>query len=598
LLKNMLAECQCVFSGEGLEIEPYAAPLDAFGSYWNASHKVFMSATVTDDAFLVKGFRLSSNTISTPISYERETWSGEKMIVIPSLINDGLDREVIVRVFGNHQADRQYGIVSLTPSFARAEDWKNKGSTVATKDTLEDLIDSLKSGKYSNTIVLANRYDGVDLPDNSCRILVLDSKPYSSRLIDVYEESCRPRSDITFMRTVRTVEQGMGRSVRGEKDYSIILVVGADLVRLVREKRSRAFLSSQMETQIKVGLELAEMARQEIEEGSAPWDAFIDLLRQSLRRDPDWKAFYTEQMDGVKPKGANIQLLKLYEAELAAEEAFSRGEHASAVKIIQKALDEGLAPKEDKGWYLQLMARLLFPHDQLEAENLQVKAHKQNRMLLRPSEGVSVSQLSAISHKRVAQINKWISDFGSYQEMNVAVSDVLAALVFGIKADRFERALDELGRALGFATERPDKEWKEGPDNLWALDQSRYLLWECKNEVKLTRVEINKSEAEQMNRSSAWFAKHYKGVDVKRVIVHPSNVVASAAAFTHDVVAMREKELRSFKAACREFFSSFEAQDFGSLSETKTQELLDVHGLSVQVLIDAYGKKLKDVRAL
>ena len=47
------AHCQGVISGVAIEIEPHVPPLAAFGSYWKAKHRVFMSATVTDDAFLV-----------------------------------------------------------------------------------------------------------------------------------------------------------------------------------------------------------------------------------------------------------------------------------------------------------------------------------------------------------------------------------------------------------------------------------------------------------------------------------------------------------------------------------------------------------------
>ena len=93
------------------------------------------------------------------------------------------------------------------------------------------------------TVVLVNRYDGIDLPDDTCRVLVFDSRPYSENLIDLYAEQVRPSSEATLMRTVRTVEQGIGRSVRGEKDYSVIVVTGSDLVRLVREKGTRRFLS-------------------------------------------------------------------------------------------------------------------------------------------------------------------------------------------------------------------------------------------------------------------------------------------------------------------------------------------------------------------
>ena len=51
LLKDMLEYCQCVVSGGAIEIEPYIPPLEAFGTYWKAPHRTFMSATVTDDAF-------------------------------------------------------------------------------------------------------------------------------------------------------------------------------------------------------------------------------------------------------------------------------------------------------------------------------------------------------------------------------------------------------------------------------------------------------------------------------------------------------------------------------------------------------------------
>ncbi|MBU9132961.1 hypothetical protein KTD17_08105 [Burkholderia multivorans] len=141
-----------------------------------------------------------------------------------------------------------------------------------------------------------------------------------------------------------------------------------------------------------------------------------------------------------------------------------------------------------------------------------------------------------------------------------------------------------------------NKEWKEGPDNLWALDDTQYILWECKSEVEVSRAEINKREAEQMNRSSAWFDKHYAGMKVKRIIVHPAGAVASAASFTHEVEGMRETELRRLVKQLREFFKSFEAFNFKDMSATKIQKLIDAHGLSVSSLLIQSTKKLKDLK--
>lgn len=596
LLKDMLGHCQGTISGAAIEIEPYIAPLSAFGSYWKAKHRVFMSATVTDDAFLVKGLQLAPETITKPLSYAKETWSGEKMVLLPSLIHEELDREHIVKGFGVPNSKRRFGVVALVPSFNRTKDWEAYGAIVARKETVSDIINGLKRGEFEKTVVLANRYDGIDLPDDSCRILVFDSKPYSESLTDLYQEFCRPDSEATVVRTIRTVEQGMGRSVRGEKDYCVVVVIGTDIIRLIRDKESRKYLSSQMAAQIELGLEIATMARQEIEEGAPPTDAFNGLIRQCLSRDADWKAFYVEQMGKVRPSGANEQVLRLYAAELAAEEAHIAGDYAGASEKLQRLIDSGAVNNDDKGWYLQEMARYHYRSNRTESQRLQVAAHKINRLLLKPPSGVTVAKLTILSQGRVERIAKWVGSFGSYSELDVSVSDILGRLVFGTKADKFEQALDELSRALGFAGERPDKEWKEGPDNLWALDATQYLLWECKNEVDVTRAEINKREAEQMNRSSAWFNKHYAGMNVKHIIIHPANVVESAAAFTHEVEAMRETELRKFVQSAREFFKSFESLNFKDLSVTHIQKMVDAHKLGVPDLLNLYSKKLRNMK--
>lgn len=224
LLRDMLKSCQSVISGAAIEIEPYIAPLEDFGSYANAGHRIFMSATVTDDAFLVKGLKLDPSTIIKPITYAQERWSGEKMVLLPSLISEELDRSTIVQMFGRSHS-KSSGIVALVPGFDWTRDWAKYGSRVANRETVTQELDRLKRGNYSETLVLANRYNGIDLPDDTCRILIFDSKPYSENLIDRYEEGCRPTSVTTLMRAIRTVEQGMGRSVRGEKDYSVVVVI-------------------------------------------------------------------------------------------------------------------------------------------------------------------------------------------------------------------------------------------------------------------------------------------------------------------------------------------------------------------------------------
>ncbi len=597
ILKDYLHYCQCIISGIAVEIEPYVAPLDVFGSYSNAKHRIFMSATVTDDAFLVKGLQLSPETITNPLTYDAEKWSGEKMVLLPSLVHEDLDQSRIVQTFSKRSENRKLGVVALVPSFERAKVWKKGGATAPDSDDIGQAIEALSSGEFRDTVVLANRYDGIDLPDKTCRILIFDSKPFAENLTDLYADQCRPHSAATLMRAVRTVEQGMGRSVRGEKDYSVIIVVGSDLVRLLRDKKSRGFLSPQMATQIEIGLEIAEMAKQDIEDGVEPWEAFVNLANQCLKRDDGWKAFYAEQMDNMVLDKSDDTALQIYQTELDAELAYIAGDYAGAAKTIQSLADNSGFDNDEKGWYLQVQARFNYTSNRPEANALQIAAHKRNRLLLKPPTGVTVTKLTVVSQGRAERVKKWLREHGDYAQLNVNITDILNKLVFGTKADKFESALNELSAALGFAGERPDAEWKEGPDNLWALDDNQYMLFEVKSEVDILRSEVNKREAEQMNRSSAWFDKHYVGMNVKRVIVHPAGKIESAASFTHKVEGMREADLRKLVKAAREFFKSFESQNLNDLSASYIQTALNTHDLAVPDMLSKYSRSLKDVKS-
>jgi replicative superfamily II helicase len=594
LLKNVLADCLCIVSGEGLEIAPYRSPLDVFGSYEKAEHRVFMSATITDDSFLIRGLGLPEEVVRNPLIYKAEKWAGEKMILIPSLIDTSLRESEIVNEFAKPTKGRKFGIVVLCPSFQACEKWKSSGAAVATKTDIEAWVERLKAGKDGDrdvTLAVANRYDGIDLPDDSCRILILDSKPFAAGLMDRYVEDCREGSEVIATKTARTIEQGLGRSVRGEKDYCVIILIGSGLIKWLRTKEARKFFSAQTRAQIEIGLDIAQLAKDEIVEGTPPAKAFRNLILQSLRRDDGWKEFYVLQMTRINPAGGEPKALDVFAAESAAEKKYAAGAYDDAVEIIQGLIDNHISVPSDKGWYLQEMARYVYPKSQQKSNEYQVSGHRVNHYLLRPRMGMVLSKVATVSQKRVQNVIEWMKSFASRDEMYITLDDLLANLRFGVEADRFEKAFNELALALGCAGERPDKEWKEGPDNLWALRDNEYLLVECKSEVELTRESINKTETGQMNNSCAWFAQNYEGAKVKSIMIIPTKKVGRGAAFNDEVEIMRPSKLALLGRKVRSFFSEFQTLDLHDLSEGRVQELIDAHKLSVSDITSLYSEK-------
>jgi len=591
LLKDILRDCVCVISGASLEILPQLPPLHLFGSYAGAQHRVFMSATVTNDAFLVKGLGLAKDVITSPLVDKNERWSGEKMVLIPSLVHPALERDKMISAYGGPVKGRKFGVVVLAPSFAIAEEWKAVGASVADKHTIHGHVDELTRGLGETTLVVANRYDGIDLPDEACRILIMDSKPYSETLVDRWIEGCRTGSEVIATKVARTIEQGLGRSVRGEKDYSVIVLIGPDLLKTIRTKKSRGYFSPQTQTQIEIGLEIAEFAKEEIANGAKPLLALQRLTQQCLRRDQGWKEFYTDRMSNLSTTLPGSRALDLFTAEHEAEREFQGGRHDAALKTLQSLIDTHIRDDSEKGWYLQEMARYAYLLDKTKSNNLQVAAHRHNRYLLKPRQGMTITKISAVGHKRIEKIIEWVQTFDTQEEVLLAIDDIASRLRFGVAADLFEGAFDDLGRALGFETQRPDKEWKEGPDNLWALRDNQYLLVECKNQVDVNRKEINKDETGQMNNSCAWFKKHYGVVPVKNIMIIWTKVVNRAGGFNDQVEIMVANLLARLVKNVRGFFGELGTADLQSLSTTKLQSNLEAYHLTVDELLKDYSEK-------
>lgn len=589
ILKNIIAECLCVVAGEKLEISPYRPPLEAFGSYEKADQRIYMSATINDDSFLIKSLNVAPDAVKSPVRYEKEKWSGEKMVLIPSLIHEELSRERVVNMLAVPIAGRKKGVVALTPSFAASELWEHCGAEVADRKSIINAVARLKSKDAEKVAVFANRYDGIDLPDDSCRTLVLDGKPFSEDLIDLYHEECRGRSDVIDTKVAQTIEQGMGRHIRGEKDYGVVVLLGPSLIRAIRSKQGRRYFSSQTRHQIEIGLEIAQISKEDLDAGKEPQEVLLGLMQQCIDRDDEWKDFYKSRMDEMPEEEKDVKILDIFVKERDAEELYGKGDVDGAISVLNSIVDNITMTDEEKGWYIQEMGRYAYASSHMRSEELQKAAHNRNKMLLFPKGGTVLQKLAPVPQKRADAIRAWLSSFGGGEDLMLRVGEILDGLQFGVKADRFEESFRDLGIALGYASERPDKEWKTGPDNLWCLHEGDYLLAECKNEVLADRKDILQSETGQMNNSCAWFDRNYPGARVTRILVTPARQLAAGAGFNQEVKVMNKSSLQNLKKSVRKFFQEFVSVDLKDVPDRRVEAALSEHKLKTSDIKTCYA---------
>lgn len=378
LVKDKLDNCICLISGNKIEITPYLLPLEKFGSFYNAKNRIFVSATVNNDSFFIKHLNISEETIKNPLTVENDVFTGEKMILAPCLIAQSLDTDYAMTNFIRKQDNSKvtYGICVLSSCFKMAEAWAHNGAKVVDYGDIGKVIESLKKKNFDKTIVFANRYDGLDLPDNACRILIFDGLPYASNLSDIYYEECLSDTEITNTKIIQKIEQGLGRNVRGERDYGAILLFRNELVRYVMTNKYKKYFSLQTQKQIEIGKELTNLAKDEVDEIGAG-KALDNLLKKIIKREEDWKEYYYDGMKDLSEDTTPKILTELLIQRQAEYENYI-GKNNNAVDILRQYLDknkENISDNE-KGWYLQQIARYLYKNAKFQSIKTQIPAHE------------------------------------------------------------------------------------------------------------------------------------------------------------------------------------------------------------------------------
>ena len=387
LIRDQIRNYCCYISGTKIEISPYNVNIHTFGSFSKATHRILMSATTQDDSFFVKGLGFNPEAVKNPLRNVSQKWSGEKMIIIPSLIEESCDHDLIVTEFCRMPTSK-FGMVALVPSTKNSKQYQNLGAITTTAESIFNELNKLKKGNFSRIVVINNRYDGIDLPDESCRILIVDSLPYFDSLADRYEEQARPNSELINKRIAQKIEQGIGRGVRGEKDYCAILIIGSELVRFMRSIATNKFFSIQTRKQIDIGLEIADMVKEDYDETESSVKVIISLIKQMLVRDEGWKEYYSSEMDAIEEDGTELPVYDRLLKERQAEQLFGEGEYVKAATFMQKLLDELNVDDAEKGWYLQQLARYTYPTSVVQSIEIQKNAFKKNFQLLKPSTGI------------------------------------------------------------------------------------------------------------------------------------------------------------------------------------------------------------------
>ena len=588
-LKNgeVLSNSISVVSGDRVEIAPSLIPINLVPSFDNAPHRVYMSATLLDDAALIKDFAAEPESIKVPIKPKVGGDIGERLIISPLLIAPTFEEITTTQLVSEIQSRHQINVVILVPSSRRAEIWKAERpeAMVVPRADISEVVERLCTSD-SNTAIFANRYDGIDLPNDACRVLVLDELPQEYGLIRLSEATARQDSPILKKQIAQRIEQGMGRGVRSRSDYCVVILTGRNLLSFMTEVNNQTFFTDDTKQQIEIGKELSTILKEN--QATNSYQAILDLVSQCLGRDTDWLEYHREKVQGAQNSLINTPTsIELASVELRAWQYALKGQYNRASAEISRLINtnEDL-PDVDAGWYLQIGAAYHYHLDLLEAQDKQIKAHDLNPKLLKPLEGVNYRK---VQRKNTGQSYSVLSWAKSFTEPNASVNEanrVFENLSFGINANDFEKALNDLAFIIGFQSQQPDAKPVHGPDVLWQMADGHYLIIEAKNQVNLDRETIYKSEAEQLSHHVTWFEQTYSGESYTPVLIHPSVTLAPDAYLPKGTRVVQADCLQQIVESVRKFVVMLATKRSDQWSAPDIQDQLATYALRPTDFLD------------
>ncbi|MGH7486062.1 MAG: helicase, partial [bacterium] len=398
------------------------------------------------------------------------------MILAPELmVLSNSEREELAARATTWVAEEFGGVVIITPSRNQADAWEDVAQVVQ-GDDVAAAVSELVGRRSNGPFAFPNRYDGIDLPGDSCRLLILDGLPRGTSAYDLYRAAVLDGSSILSASLAQRIEQGMGRGTRGGGDHCVVLLTGKDLVSWVSRANNSKLFTATSAAQLSIGLEVSERI------GSPK--GLHETMEKCLERSVDWVEFHAEAMaDAATTVDPDLRSLAIAECERRFFALVRDGYCEKAIGIVEKFIQStDTLANQTKGWLLELAAwGAQLAGDEAKALDLQQRAFGFNRALARPKRATPYAPVGKPS-RQSEQIVATVESFQPRKGVCAYFEELADWLTPNATSNQFEESLRKLGEAIGFIAERPDHDIGIGPDVLWIMEGDSAWVIEAKSQ--------------------------------------------------------------------------------------------------------------------
>jgi hypothetical protein len=494
VIRRHLHACCLYVARSEILLKPVIPPTLTHRPFEDAKQRVYMSATLGEGGELerITGIRRIER-IPMPEGWDRQN-SGRRLFLFPDLSLE--EDELLDLVVGATKQSRRALVLTPTKSHVMAvgEKLKNADIDVVNSSEIEESLEPF-TDREDVALILANRYDGIDLPGDSCRLLILHDLPGGTNLQERFLLRRLSATSVLRDRIRTRLIQAVGRCTRSSTDYATVLIWGQRLFDFCAASENRMGMHPELQAEIEFGI------KNSIDMDQTDYQQLIELMQN---QEEEWRvadADIVQKREGKEKRPDPLATTLMEVAPLEVDFAYAMWSNdyklalQKAVQITDRLGGNPLMPYRGWWYYLGGVAAWLggseYKDNDLTSKAGELFGAAANctktvswlaglteKMKLATQEPVDVLAAHACESIRLV-----LEDLGLRgQKFELRMAELEEQISAG-ESTSFEAGLTTLGRLLGYQAIHPAT--KGAPDSVWILDGRLIFVFEAKSHEKL-----------------------------------------------------------------------------------------------------------------
>jgi hypothetical protein len=518
LIHNSLDACLVFVAVDELIIRPLLPPTSTHLAFTAPAQRLYLSATLGAGGELERAFgRPRITRMAVPEGWDQRG-TGRRFFVFPELTEEfaragrDVDAATARDAFVSDLMREAGRSLLLVPSYWALEQARGRlvpsGFTSFSASDVETSLSPFTTDPRA-VLGLANRYDGIDLPDDHCRLIVLAGLPVGADPQEKFFTTLLGAKRVLQERTRTRFVQGAGRATRNANDLAVVVVLGQPLIAFAGDRNAQQGTHPEIRAELEIGLKNSSRR---------PAADVAAAIRQFLAQDPDWNEHVEPEIRTLREQyaatgdGADTAALAASAPyEIQAVDAAWRGEFADAVRWAERAIGAlagGVELRPYRALWNYLAAHWA---RRTSATDASYTAHADallrtaiaaaagttwmpNRAAIAAavSDGVQTASVDLIAAQGVVTCAQ---TFASARKLS-QTAQVMVTDLSQRQSGAYERGLVTLGKLLGADSDKPPGAARA--DALWRWSNELWIAWEAKSEV-LDEHDISAEDVRQAN---------------------------------------------------------------------------------------------------